>query len=167
MTTMTNPGADLGTHLGRAMAFVWQEAELLDRKNYEAWGALWADDGYYVVPIDPEATDFAASLNYAYDDARMRRLRIDRFASGFSMSAADSASTVRTVSRFTLGATDGDVVEVHSAQVLAAYKRGATTLFAGNLTHRIRFTAEGPRLVQKVIRLVNSQDALNALGFLL
>lgn len=167
MTTVNIPTADLATPLGRAIAFIWQEAELLDRKDYEAWGELWADDGYYIVPIDPDTTDFAATLNYAYDDARMRRLRIDRFASGFSMSAADSATTVRTVSRFALANTDGDEVEVHSAQLLAAYKRGNITLFAGNLTHRVRFTADGPKLVQKVIRLVNSQDALNALGFLL
>ena len=53
------------------------------------------------------------------------------------------------------------------AQLLAACKRGTTTLFAGDLTHRIRFTADGSKLVQKVIRLVNAQDALNALGFLL
>ena len=167
MTNLNIPAADLNTPLGQAIAFIWQEAELLDRKDYAAWGRLWAEDGYYIVPIDPETTDYASQLNYAYDDARMRRLRIDRFASGFSMSAADSATTVRTVSRFALADTDGDEIEVHSAQLLAAYKRGTTTLFAGNLTHRVRFTDDGPKLVQKVIRLVNSQDALNALGFLL
>ncbi len=160
---MTN----LNTPLGRAIAFIWEEAELLDRKDYSTWGALWADDGHYVVPIDPDTTDFAASLNYAYDDARMRQLRIERFTSGFSMSAADSAVTVRSVSRFTLACHEGDEIEVKSAQLLAAYKRNTHTLFAGNLTHRIRFTAAGPKLVQKVVRLVNSQDALNALGFLL
>lgn len=167
MTNLNIPAADPTTALGRAIEFIWQEAALLDRKDYQAWGELWADDGHYIVPIDPDTTDFAASLNYVYDDARMRKLRIERFASGFSMSAADSATTVRTVSRFTAGASEGDVVEVHSAQLLAAYKRGATTMFAANLAHRIRFTADGPKLVQKVVRLINSQDALNALGFLL
>ncbi|WP_051109925.1 aromatic-ring-hydroxylating dioxygenase subunit beta [Massilia niastensis] len=167
MTNLNIPAADLTTPLGRAIAFIWQEAELLDRKDYDAWGALWSADGYYVVPIDPDTTDFASQLNYAYDDARMRQLRIERFTSGYSMSAADAAVTVRTVSRFTLTRSEGDEVDVQSAQLLAAYKRGATALFAGNLTHRIRFTAEGPKLVQKVVRLVNSQDALNALGFLL
>lgn len=163
----TLPGTDQDTPFGRAIAFVWHEAELLDSKNYTDWGQLWAEDGHYVVPIDPDTTDFASTLNYAYDDARMRQLRIERFTSGFSMSAADSAITVRTVSRFTLVETMGDEIEVRSAQLLAAYKRGATTLFAANLTHRIRLTDNGPKLVLKVVRLVNSQDALNALGFLL
>ncbi|OYO27560.1 aromatic-ring-hydroxylating dioxygenase subunit beta [Janthinobacterium sp. PC23-8] len=161
------PGAGQDTPFGRAIAFVWHEAELLDSKNYGDWGQLWADDGHYVVPIDPDTTDFASTLNYVYDDARMRRLRIERFTSGFSMSAADSAVTVRTVSRFTLVEAVDDEIEVRSAQLLAAFKRGATTLFAANLTHRIRLTEDGPKLVRKVVRLVNSQDALNALGFLL
>jgi len=167
MTDLSIPPADLATPLGRAMAFVWHEAELLDRKDYAAWGALWSADGHYVVPIDRDSEDFVSQLNYVYDDARMRALRIERLTSGYSMSAADSAITVRTVSRFTLAKSEGDEVEVRSAQILAAYKRGATTLFAGDLTHRIRFTADGPQLTQKVVRLVNSQDALNALGFLL
>ena len=167
MTNTNMPTADLTTPLGRAIAFIWQEAEILDRKDYNAWGALWAEDGYYVVPIDPDTEDFASTLNYAYDDARMRQLRIERFNSGFSMSAADSAITVRTVSRFTHVGTEGNVIEVKAAQLLAAYKRGATTLFAGNVTYRVRMTDAGPTLLQKVVRLVNSQDALNALGFLL
>lgn len=167
MSNMTIPAADLATPFGRAIAFIWQEAELLDRKDYAAWEALWSEEGHYVIPIDPDTTDFAATLNYAYDDARMRRMRVERFASGFSMSAADSAVTVRTVSRFSLVSAQGDELEVRSAQLLAAYKRGTTTLFAGDLTHRIRLTQDGPTLLQKVVRLVNSQDALNALGFLL
>jgi 3-phenylpropionate/cinnamic acid dioxygenase small subunit len=153
--------------MAKAIAFIWKEAEILDRKDYASWLALWSEDGHYVVPIDPQATDFAAQLNYAYDDARMRKMRIERLTSGFAMSATDASATVRTVSRFTLVATEGDVVEVNSAQVLVGYKRQAHTLFVANLTHRIRFGAEGPKLEQKVVRLINSEDALNALGFLL
>ncbi len=153
--------------LAKAIAFIWQEAELLDRKDYANWSALWSEDGHYVVPIDPNATDFAAQLNYAYDDARMRKLRIERLTSGFAMSAADASATVRTVSRFVPVHLSAGLVEVNSAQILVGYKRQAHTMFVANLTHRIRFGAEGPRLEQKVVRLINSTDALNALGFLL
>lgn len=167
MTNTEIPGADMTTPFGRAIAFIWREAELLDSKDYEAWGALWTEGGHYVVPIDPDTEDFASQLNYAYDDARMRRLRIERFTSGYSMSAVDSARTIRTVSRFALVGIEDDIVEVRSAQLLAAHKRGATTLFAANLSHRIRLSAQGDLLEQKVVRLINSQEALNALGFLL
>ncbi|WP_176052491.1 aromatic-ring-hydroxylating dioxygenase subunit beta [Paraburkholderia caribensis] len=151
----------------RAIEFIWREAEMLDRRDYRAWLDLWDPSGFYVVPIDPQATDFAAALNYAYDDQHMRELRVQRMVSGYSASASDAARTVRTVSRFTLTSDAADVVEVKSAQVIVAYKRGASTIFAADLTHKISFATGEPRLVDKVIRLIDSTEALSAIGFLL
>jgi 3-phenylpropionate/cinnamic acid dioxygenase small subunit len=119
------------------------------------------------VPIDPDTEDFEATLNYAYDDARMRDLRIERLSAGFAPSAVDAAKTVRTVSRFSLVEAAGDLVEVNSAQVLYAYKRGVHTPFVADLNHRIRFVDGVAKLERKVVRLINSTDCLNALGFLL
>ncbi|WP_322070866.1 aromatic-ring-hydroxylating dioxygenase subunit beta [Paraburkholderia bannensis] len=152
----------------RAVRFIWREAEMLDRREYHEWLQLWDPEGFYVVPIDPSTTDFAATLNYAYDDLEMREKRVERMTSGYSASASDAARTVRTVSRFTLASDEANVVEVQSAQIIVAYKRSVPTIFAADLTHRIRFDGDDePRLVQKVIRLIDSTDALNAIGFLL
>jgi 3-phenylpropionate/cinnamic acid dioxygenase small subunit len=167
MTDSHNSLQGFSEPLAKAIAFIWKEAELLDKKDYATWSSLWTDDGYYVVPIDHEATDFAAQLNYAYDDAHMRKIRIERLTSGLAMSAADAAATVRTVSRFVPVSVSDDLVEVTSAQIIVGYKRQTHTLFVANLTHRIRFTPQGPKMEQKVIRLINSMDSLNALGFLL
>ncbi|MDR5836165.1 aromatic-ring-hydroxylating dioxygenase subunit beta [Caballeronia sp. LZ034LL] len=151
----------------RAVEFIWREAELLDRRDYHAWLELWDPKGHYVVPIDPDTTDFAATLNYAYDDQHMRELRVQRMTSGYSASASDAARTVRTVSRFTGSGESAGLVEVKSSQVIVAYKRGESTLFAANLTHKLSMTDDEPRIVEKVIRLINSTEALNAIGFLL
>ncbi|SAL43361.1 ring hydroxylating subunit beta [Caballeronia udeis] len=151
----------------KAVQFIWREAEILDRKDYRAWLELWSPKGFYVVPIDPLATDFAATLNYAYDDHAMRALRVQRLSSGYSPSVTDAARTVRTVSRFTMSSESADIVDVRSAQVIVAYKRGASTLFAADVEHRIDLSDGEPRIVQKVVRLIDSTDALNAIGFLL
>jgi 3-phenylpropionate/cinnamic acid dioxygenase small subunit len=151
----------------RAVQFIWREAEMLDRREYIAWLDLWDPQGHYVVPIDPNATDFAATLNYAYDDQHMREMRVQRMTSGYSASASDAARTVRTVSRFTLSSDAADTVEVKSAQIIVAYKRGASTIFAADITHRISFASGEPKLQQKVIRLIDSTEALSAIGFLL
>lgn len=153
--------------LARAIEFIWREAELLDHKNYAEWATLWCEDGKYIVPIDPDTEDFDAHLNYANDDARMRDLRIERLTAGYSPSAVDAAKTVRSVSRFRLVEAAGDVVEVNSAQLLYAYKRGVHTPFVADLNHRIRLVDGGAKLERKVVRLINSTDSLSALGFLL
>jgi 3-phenylpropionate/cinnamic acid dioxygenase small subunit len=151
----------------RSVELIWREAQMLDRNDYRAWLDLWDAAGTYVIPIDPGTTDFAATLNYAFDDHHMRELRVQRMTSGYSASAADAARTVRTVSRFTLSSDATDVVEVNSAQVIVACKRGATTIFAADLLHKISFANGQPRILEKVIRLIDSTDALSAIGFLL
>ncbi|MGI5127827.1 aromatic-ring-hydroxylating dioxygenase subunit beta [Pseudonocardia sp. CA-107938] len=151
----------------RAIELIWREAELLDRKAYAAWNALYTDDGFYVIPIDPAAERFDDILNMVYDDARMRRMRVTRMTEGHAIAAVDAARTVRTVSRFVPESVSGDEVVVRSAQILVAYKRERHDLWAADLVHRIRLSPDGDRIVQKVVRLVDSESAVPAAGFLL
>ncbi|CAG9251589.1 aromatic-ring-hydroxylating dioxygenase subunit beta [Paraburkholderia unamae] len=157
----------LGGDLGEAIVFIWKEAELLDRKRYEAWAALWTEEGIYVVPTDAEATDFTRTLNYAFDDARMRKMRLARMTSGAAISADSAAATVRTVSRFTLGAVQEDSFEVDAAQIVTAYKRESYTTFIANVTYRLCRRDGALKLERKIVRLINAADSLDALGFLL
>jgi 3-phenylpropionate/cinnamic acid dioxygenase small subunit len=92
---------------------------------------------------------------------------VQRLSSGYSPSVTDAARTVRTVSRFTMSSDSADTVDVRSAQVVVAYKRGVATLFAADVEHRINLSDGEPRIEQKVIRLIDSTDALSAIGFLL
>ncbi|MDN5744676.1 MAG: hypothetical protein L0H31_06085 [Nocardioidaceae bacterium] len=151
----------------RAIELVWHEAELLDDKQYEAWEKLYTDDAMYIIPIDQEGDDYAASLNMVYDDARMRRMRVERMVQGYAPSAVAAARTVRTNSRFTVTEVSDSEVTVRSAQVLIAYKRGATLTLGADVTHRIVLSDSGDRIVLKVIRLLNSDEHVPAAGFLL
>ena len=156
--------------VARAVDLIWREAELLDRRAYLAWEGLYAADGTYVVPIDPEIEEFEDVLNMIYDDARMRRMRVTRMTEGYAIAAVDAARTVRTVSRFVPETVSDTEVVIRSAQVLIAYKRGRHDIWAADLTHRIRLAADGPAgdtVVQKVVRLVDSESAVPAAGFLL
>ncbi|MEV8225655.1 aromatic-ring-hydroxylating dioxygenase subunit beta [Streptomyces sp. NPDC079167] len=167
-TLMSTAGTGLtDPRVIRAIQLVWHEADLLDRKRYEPWQDLYAEDAYYVVPIDSETEDFANTLNMVYDDARMRGMRVTRMTEGYAIAAVDSARTVRTVSRFVVENVTDDEVTLRSAQVLVAYKRGRHDLWAGEVTHRIRLSDGGDRIALKVVRLVDSEDAVPAAGFLL
>ncbi|WP_328324188.1 aromatic-ring-hydroxylating dioxygenase subunit beta [Streptomyces sp. NBC_00455] len=151
----------------RAIQLVWREADLLDRKQYGEWQDLYSADGLYIIPIDARTVDFANSLNMVYDDARMRQMRVTRMTEGYAIAAVDSARTVRTVSRFVVEEAGDDEVTLRSAQVLVAYKRGRHDLWAGEVTHRVRLSDHGDRIARKVVRLVDSEDAVPASGFLL
>lgn len=153
--------------VSRAIELIWLEAQLLDDKNYEAWQTLYTEDAKYVIPVDPGVTDFGASLNMVYDDARMRHMRVTRLVQGYSMSAVAAARTSRTISRFTVQEITEDTVTLRSAQVLVGYKREKFQMLGADLTHRIKITGDDARIDLKVICLVNSDSAVNASGFLL
>jgi 3-phenylpropionate/cinnamic acid dioxygenase small subunit len=153
--------------LQQAIEFIWREADLLDAQDYPNWLALWSVTGYYVIPIDRDGDDHAAHLNVVYDDHAMREARIQRLRSGLSVSASPSARTVRTVSRFrALDDFEGASV-IRCAQHLVEYKYDRTRILAADVTYRLVRTDSGLILDQKVVRLINSDDALFGIGYLL
>ena len=151
----------------RAIELIWREAALLDAKDYLQWETMYTDDARYVVPIDPDTEDFESSLNMVYDDKRMRRLRVERMLQGYSQSAVAAARTVRVVSRFTVESVADDGVTLKSAQILSAFKRNKFTTIGAELTHRISLHGDGDKISLKVARLIDSEDAVGAFGFLL
>jgi 3-phenylpropionate/cinnamic acid dioxygenase small subunit len=153
--------------LDEAAEFIWLEADLLDHNDYPAWLALWSDDGRYVIPIEPEETDFENTLNVAYDDAAMRRMRTARLSGGFTISAAPMARTVRTVSRFRISHSSEGVLELRAAMVLVEQRLQVQRVYAAEVEYRLLADGDGLKLDRKVVRLVNSADALHALGYLL
>lgn len=164
-TTADLPLAD--PRVLRAIQLVWREAEMLDAKDYAAWEQMYTDDGYYVIPIDPDTEDFKGSLNMVYDDQRLRHLRVERLIQGFSPSAVAAARTVRIVSRFTVQEVSDDEVTLRSAQIVNAFKRGSFLTLGAELTHRIVLGRDTDRIALKVIRLNDSEDAVSASGYLL
>lgn len=151
----------------RAIELIWREAALLDAKDYPGWEELFTDESHYVVPIDPETEDFESSLNMIYDDKRMRRLRVERMMQGYAPSAVAAARTARVVSTFVVKSIDNDQVVIRSTQVLTAFKRNDTQTLGAELTHTIALSESGDRIAQKVARLINSEDAVSAAGFLI
>lgn len=157
------------TRVQRAIQLIWHEAALLDRKDYPAWEELFTDDAHYIIPIDRDTEDFANSLNMVYDDQRMRRLRVERMIQGYAPSAVAAAITARVVSRFEVVEVSDEEVTLRSAQIVTAYKRQQTDTVGADLLHRIRLGSAGEpdRIAQKVARLINSDDAVKASGYLI
>lgn len=146
--------------------FLWAEADLLDTKGYDEWLTLWTGEGHYVIPVEKEGDDFANMLNIAYDDAIMREARVKRLQGGFSISAAPPAESVRTVSRIVIDSVEGDVITVRAAQHIVEDKFGRQRQFAMNVTWDLKQTDSGLMIVNKVIRLLNSDGMLTSISYL-
>lgn len=145
--------------------FIWAEADLLDRKDYDDWLALWLPDGHYTLPIG-DTEDFDNALNLCHDNAHMRRERIVRFQQGFSISSAPPARTIRTVSRFVIEKAEGDTITVRSAEHVIEDKFGRQRVWAADMLHTLVRTDDGFRIRDKVVRILNSDEMLNSFSYL-
>ena len=158
----------MSAELNAIAEFVWLEADLLDQKDYAGWLNLWDENGIYVIPIDRQGGDFKTRLNYAYDDAAMRSLRVRRLTSGESVSARAAGVTIRTVSRFRqLESSAEGTVRVRCAQHLSEFRNGRDRAYVADVTFSLRPEGESFRILEKAVLLGNSTDALAGMTFLL
>jgi len=167
MSTVQHAAPAGAITLDEAAAFVWAENELLDRLAYRDWLRLWDPDGLYVIPIDRDAPDAAEALNIAYDNQEMREARAKRLLSGFSMSSAPPARTVRTASRFVVEASDARSITLRCGQMLVEYKYGRTRTLGADLTYTLVRSPDGLKMARKTILLLNSDEDLFGIGYLL
>ncbi|KAI5915735.1 aromatic-ring-hydroxylating dioxygenase subunit beta [Thauera sp. 2A1] len=148
-------------------AFIWQEADMLDHGEYAQWLESWTPDGLYIVPIDPEQTDFANTLNYAYDNAEMREKRVARLGSGESISTSPVPRTVRDVSRFRVLSNDGTNVTVRCAQNLREFRKDVLKHYTADVSFELVRSGGSFLIRRKVVRLINSTDTLQGIGYIL
>jgi len=153
--------------LQEVTAFIWQEGDMLDHGEYDAWLSLWSDKGVYVIPIDPNEQDLENTLNYAYDDAHMREKRVVRLTGDESISTSPAPRTVRTLSRFRVLFEDERHVTVRCAQNLREFRKDALKHYSADIVYELERSADGFRIQRKLIRLINSDDALAGIGYIL
>lgn len=163
MTAMNK--IDSKAMLQDVVAFLWEEADILDRKDYDTWLNLWIESGYYTMPIG-DTEDFDNALNLCHDNHKMRKDRIGRFQQGFAISSAPPAQTVRTLSRFVIEKAEGDLITVRSALHMIEDKFGRQRIWAANIKHELQVTDACFKIRNKVVRLINSDGMLNSFSYL-
>lgn len=146
--------------------FINLEADLLDHKSYEEWLQMWTDDGVYIVPVNTQETDFENTVNFAYDDAEMRRLRVARLLGGESISSVALDKTVRSVSRFRLLEESESMVKVRCAMILTEVRTGNLLTYPGDVEYVLLKHAEGLKIQKKVVRLLHAASRLTTVAFI-
>ena len=154
--------------LNEVTAFIWTEADMLDHAEYQDWLSLWMETGTYIIPIDPNLTDYENNLNYAYDNHHMRTLRVERLENGEAISTAPKANTVRSISRVRLIAEQEDQIVLRCAQNLREFRKENLRHYTADVTYHLVRQPEGQlKIDRKIINLVNSTDTLAGISYIL
>jgi 3-phenylpropionate/cinnamic acid dioxygenase small subunit len=148
--------------------FIYREARLADEARYADWEALWTDDAVYWVPR-AEGHDPNTHVSHIYDNRTRLATRVRQLATGYRYSQEPASPMRRLLSNVEIARTD-DGYEVGSNFMLTeivAQSTHAMRVWAGRSTHRLRRVDGALRVASKKVVLVNGDEAIPTLAFLI
>lgn len=147
--------------LAQLQDFIFDEARLIDEADYEAWLALFAEDGRYWVPLKGRLQTEGERHNAIADESplllglRIARLRGDR---AHSQQPPSHCQHVLQMPR--LLSSEGGLHTLYTPFNYAESRGEDLVLLHGHCLHRLRETAQGLRIVLKRVNLVNAHSRL-------
>lgn len=139
----------------RVEEFLFHEARLLDEREFEAWMALFADDGIYWIPATPGQIDPLGEVSIAYEDRQLLDVRVRRLRHPENYADQPPMRTRRVIGNIMLDEGDADVTVARSNFTLVEIQNDEQRMFAGEYVHTLKPASDCFRIVQKRVNLLN------------
>ncbi|MDM0084957.1 aromatic-ring-hydroxylating dioxygenase subunit beta [Variovorax sp. J31P179] len=137
---------------------LYLQAELLDRKLWQAWMDLFDDRGVYWMPVTLEQTEWEGSPSIFAEDKLMMEIRKGRVSHPNAWSQAPMWETNHIVGNVAIESVDGVTVHVRSRFHLMELRRDTVRHFGGTYRHTLARDAGGAlRIVLQRVDLFNGQ----------
>jgi 3-phenylpropionate/cinnamic acid dioxygenase small subunit len=161
----SRPVANSVIDLGEIEQFLFEEARLLDDREFEMWSDLFLDDGFYWVPARPDQESPRNHVSLFYDDKETMQTRIRRLRHPMIHVQIPHSSTIHLVSNIVLLAADEPNDIKVRANFIMFEDRPATErrLFAGRSTYCLRRVGSNLRILLKRVDLTNNSASFPAL----
>lgn len=145
--------------------FLFHEAKLQDEHRYDEWETLWAaEDTLYWVPIREDA-DPMREVSYIYDNRARLSSRVRQLNTGLRHAQAPQSKLRRLISNIEIRDEGGEIA-VESNFILIESRRVHMTLWGGRTKHRLVREGDSFRIKAKTVLLVNSEEPIGNLAFL-
>lgn len=139
----------------------------MDENRYREWFALWDKDGCYWVPCNEDDIDPTRQVSIIYDDWERIGQRVERLASGSVLAQDPRPRMRRIVSNIEVEEGAGSEVVTWSNFQLTLAKGEGQQIWAGRSIHKLRRAAQGFKIFYKKVLLVNADQEMPLLQFLI
>ena len=149
------------TTLSDIEAFLYREADCLDRADLDAWMRLYTEDGVYWMPASPNQSDPDSHISIFNDGRLLMEIRRRNFGHEFAASMEYDVRCSHLIGnvRIIEGAATDETFKVASNFQSVLYYRGEQTLYAGQYTHELVRDGEELRIHRKRVDLINCDSS--------
>ena len=137
---------------------LFQQAEALDGKSWQAFIDLFADDGVYWAPTDPSHSHWDGMPSIFTEDRDLMTVRMKRIQHPNAWSQQAEWGTSHVVSNITIERIDenGDV-HARARFHMMELRRDDVRHFAGSYRHHFAKTKAGYRIKLQRVDMINAQ----------
>ena len=140
--------------------FLYHQADLLDRKEWEKWIGLFTEDGVYWMPPEPSYTTWDGTPAIFAEDKNLMRVRMGRVLHPDAWSQRPLWETNHVVSNVVVQKQDKNGnVEVRSRFHMMELRRDDVRHFAGSYSHQLVKAKDGYRIKLQRVDMTNAQAA--------
>ena len=146
---------------------LYREARLMDEHRYEEWLSLWTSDAVYWVPCGHEDTDPLRQVSIIYDNRAKMGDRVARLLSGSVMAQDPKPRLRRVVSNVEVERMGETEATAGSNFILVQARNNQQLIWCGRSIHKIRAEGGSLKIAHKKVLLVNSEQEMPVLQFLI
>lgn len=151
--------------------FLYKEARFADEHDFDSWESLWTDDALYWVPIDGLGKDPSKYISIIHDNRSRIHTRLEQLRTGKRYAQAPASNMRRLISNVEItnveGKDEGSEADVNANFILHEAKERSYRVWAGRVDYRLRVVDGQIKLVRKVVILINNDQAVPNMGFLI
>ncbi len=145
--------------------FLFREALLLDERRWDKWLQLFADDGYYWVPLVPDQQDAKNHVSLYYEDAMLRQMRVGRLQHPRAFAQEKPTRTSHVIANVMVDSINSErnEVVVRSSFNMLQFHKDQQIMFGGRYTHTLKTSGETFKIKLKRVDLINCDGVHEAL----
>ena len=136
-------------------SFILQEARLLDSGEFAAWLDLYAPQGIYWMPSQPDQTDALGVASIIYEDHAILAIRVRRLLEARALVLTPMPRTTHLVSNIELLDGETDQFTVGTAFVCVEHQGERQRLYSGRQTYHLARQDGAFRIRLKRVALLN------------
>lgn len=148
-------------------SFLYREARLMDEHRFDEWLALWTNPARYWVPCNEDDIDPARQVSIIYDDYTRLVQRIERLKSGSVQAMNPKPRMRRLISNIEVEPEKDGQLIVGSNFILCLAREHTQQLWSGRSIHALHRDAAGFKMAEKKVLLINSDQEMPLLQFLI
>lgn len=144
-------------------AFLYEEADCLDRADLETWMTLYTEDGTYWMPASPGQKDPTTEISIIYDDRLLMEIRRLNYGHELAASMAYAVRSSHIIGNVRVIQEDTECCTVTSNFHVALFYRGEQTLYAGRYKHVLHRIDGQWKIKHKHVDLLTCDQPLKSL----